>query len=78
MLRPLISISLLLSLVACGDKDVGGVGSPPVLPGGDTGLSVDGDGDGDIDDGDAVDADADGFAAPDDCDDNDPLVNRCH
>ena len=41
--------------------------------GGDTGLSVDGDGD--VDDGDAIDADADGYAAPDDCDDSDPLVN---
>ena len=58
-----------------GGKDDAGVSGPPVLPGPDTGLSNDIDADVDVDDGSAIDADADGFSAPDDCDDDDPLVN---
>ena len=73
MLRPLISISLLLSLLACGDKDMGGVGSPPVLrveipvcPSTAMAMATSMTG--------MRSMDADGFAAPDDCDDK-PLVN---
>ena len=71
----LICIHLLVFLVACGGKENGTVGKPPVFDQGDSGIEADADADLDVDEGGTIDADADGFTASEDCDDSDPMVN---